>query len=120
MDNDVVALLLAVMILGAVGLAALVNAGYVNVADAGKYMLWGLLGLGGIAIFVAPRTKSKTDDYIASYLFTASIGGFTATYLIDQGYATAGYLILVGIGFLGLLLLLVWNKSIAPKILVPK
>lgn len=114
--DDTLILILAVMILGATSLAALVNAGYINTADAGKYMIWGLLGLGAIAIFVAPRTRSKTDDYIASFLFITSIGGFIATYLIDNGYVTAGYLILMGISFLGLLLLIVWNKSVAPKI----
>jgi len=114
-DSSVVMLLMSI-VFGGLALVLLGHLGYIDLATVGQYMLWIVLGLAGFAIFVTPFTKSKWDDMIALFLLLMSIGGFVATYLINNGYVAEGTFILVGLGVLFVLIMMGFMKETYPHL----
>ncbi len=104
-------IILLTMILGGVFSAAAVSLGYIDSSTLGKYLLWSIMGVAAILLFISPRTNTQHDNIIAGYLFTFSIGGAFATYLIDHG-SIAGYLLLGGLGLMGVILFIMWMGNV--------
>ncbi len=114
-QHDALLILLLTLTLGGVLAVAAVSTGSVDPGALSRYLLWCVMGIAAIAIFVAPHTKTRVDNTIASYLLVIAIGGAVATYLIDHG-CIAGFLLLGGIGVMAILLFFFWREKARPLI----
>jgi len=99
------------IIFGAVGAVVAIQQEWISAETVGKYGMWAILGLIAIYLFAGHFTRTKWDDLIVSYLLLLSIGGFVGTWLVDNGYTTYGYVLMIGMGLLFLLLLGIYSKT---------
>ena len=99
-----------VLVLGAISAVVLVQQNIVSSTTLAQYGIWVLLGL--IALFAfANGTRNRWDDIIVTYLLFLSIGGVGATWLINNGHVSEGYLTLGGLFLVFILLLGIYSRT---------
>ncbi|MEM4847453.1 MAG: hypothetical protein QW794_06820 [Thermosphaera sp.] len=102
--------ILALLAFGAAITLTLANLGYINPASVGRYGAWVIVGLLA-AYFVAAQTKNPWDNIIAGFLLLLSIGGMTSVWLIDNGMASEGMLLLGSLFLVFIFLLMTYAKQ---------